>query len=608
MKIIDKISTFGKKTPFFSFEFFPPKTDEGLQNLYGRLDRMAQLEPLFIDVTWGAGGSTSDQTIDIARNAQKYYGLDVMMHLTCTNMPMTKIDKALSACYEGGVRNILALRGDPPHGQAVWVKSKTGFAYASDLTQHIRTQYGDYFGIGVGGYPEGHLESVSLDEDTRYLKKKVDAGADFIITQLFYDIEQYFEFVKRCRNAGITCPIIPGILPVTNYERFRKFTQICGVKVPPKVLEDLARCSHDDAAVKNYGIELGTKMCESLRSNGVEGFHFYTLNLESAVFEILRNLGLDSKASQRTLPWRPSTMPGRRTEDVRPIFWSNRPKSYMARTYGWDDYPNGRWGDSRSPTFGDLNEYYIIRQGLGLKAQKEDVREIYGEPRSESDVQEIFARFCEGKIRQLPWSEGELHGETGRIAHNLASLNRAGFLTINSQPQVNGASSEDKDVGWGKKNGIVYQKAYIEFFVSPEQLEELLVELKQRETISYQAVNAKGTTFSNILPGEVNAVTWGVFPSSEIIQPTVVDPVSFMIWKDEAFDLWVTDWAERYPEDSPARAVLHGIHDSYYLVNIVENNFVSGDIFAVFDAWVARVNVSGAGKPTKKPTSSVASL
>lgn len=582
MKIIDKILSRTTEAPFYSFEYFPPKTEAGLYNLYSRLDRMAQLEPLFVDVTWGAGGSTADQTLEIARNIQSYFGVDVMMHLTCTNMPESTLRNALDQARDGGISNILALRGDPPEGQKEWKPSAEGFRYGSDLTKFIRQNYQDTFGIGVGAYPEGHTEATSLTADINHLKIKIDAGADFIITQLFYDIHEYLNFVKLCRSAGITCPIVPGLLPITNYERFLRFTRFCQTKVPKNILADLESIKKDDAAVKRYGIKQCVEMCEKLRDFGVPGFHFYTLNLETTVMEVLKQLQLiDNFSNRRTLPWRPSTMPGRREESVRPIYWSNRPKSYMARTAGWDDFPNGRWGDSRSPTFGDLNEYYLIRQGLeGTKVGKD----VWQEPKDEKDIKNVFTGFLKGDVESLPWCDEIPKSETAAISDSLVALNQAGFLTINSQPQVNGTPSSDPHVGWGGDNGYVYQKAYIEFFVSPEDIDRLLACVEKFPSLTFQATNHAGDYRSNMKPDGVNAVTWGVFPGKEVIQPTVVDSESFMIWKEEAFQLWLSDGANLYPKSHPSRELLKKIHSSYYLVNLVENDFVSGNIFSPFQA------------------------
>lgn len=585
MRIIDKLEPLIKKgKPFYSFEFFPPKTEAGLYNLYERIDRMAGFEPAFIDVTWGAGGSTSEMSLDITRTAQQYCGLEVMMHLTCTNMPRVKIDAALKRLKDEGVTNILALRGDPPRGEQRWEQCEDGFSYASDLVRYIRDKYDTYFGIAVSGYPEGHLEAESKEADIINLKKKVDAGADFIVTQLFYDCDEFFAFVDRCRAIGIACPIIPGILPVHNYERFRRFTDFCRTKVPDEVNTSLEAIKNDDEAVRVYGVELGAKMCKTLLDRKIPGLHFYTLNLESSTMEILDKLGFVSKTeSRRALPWRPSTLPSRVQEEVRPIFWANRPKSYLARTRNWDDFPNGRWGDSHSPSFGNLNEYYMLRQGMGYEANRKKNLKAWGTPTTTQEVIDVFVSFCEGKIPRLPWSEGEVHGETGRILSPILKMNQHGFLTINSQPQVNGESSLDPNVGWGGPDGVVYQKAYIEFFMAPERLEPFLAAVKEFPTLTYHCVNMHNESHSNVPRDHVNAVTWGVFPAREILQPTVVDSTSFMIWKDEAFDLWLEEWGTLYDRDSASYKLLKGIRNSYYLVNLVENNFISGNIFGVFE-------------------------
>ncbi len=587
MKIIDKITALAlEDRPFYSFEYFPPRTEAGLENLYARLERMARLEPAFVDVTWGAGGSTSEKTLKIATTAERYFGLDIMMHLTCTNMPVAKIDDALERAKDGGITNILALRGDAPKGQDKWEQCEDGFNYAANLTRYIRQRYGPYFGIGVGGYPEGHLEARSKADDVVHLKAKIDEGADFVITQLFYDLDEYFDFIDRCRAAGIDCPIVPGLMPIHNYERFRRFTEFCQTKIPPEVDERLEQIKDDDAAVKVYGIELCIEMCRKLRERGVNGFHFYTLNLESSVTTILDELGwAASAASRRALPWRVSSLDSRRNEDVRPIFWSNRPKSYLARTMDWDDFPNGRWGDARSPSFGDLNDYYLIRRGLGLASERRRALNLeqWGTPTIPEEVYEVFARFCRGEIKQLPWCDTPVRGETSHITEELVKMNRQGLLTINSQPQVNGASSTAPDVGWGGAGGFVYQKAYVEFFLAPQQLERLLECLEDFPTLTYYAVNVACEGHSNCPKDHINAVTWGVFPGREIVQPTVVDSTSFLIWKDEAFQLWLDEWASLYEADSAPHRVIREIRDSYYLMNVVENNFIDGDIFRLFE-------------------------
>eukprot|EP00468_Gymnochlora_sp_CCMP2014_P006275 CAMPEP_0167746298 /NCGR_PEP_ID=MMETSP0110_2-20121227/3635_1 /TAXON_ID=629695 /ORGANISM="Gymnochlora sp., Strain CCMP2014" /LENGTH=634 /DNA_ID=CAMNT_0007631047 /DNA_START=45 /DNA_END=1949 /DNA_ORIENTATION=- len=588
-KIIDKIHrSIEMKRKFFSFEFFPPKTDPGVINLYTRMDRMvAKFEPLFVDITWGAGGSTAKLTLEISKNAQNYCASDVLMHMTCTNMPMAEIRDSLDKAKEAGIRNILALRGDPPQGQDTWEQCEKGFAHAVDLVKFIRKEYGNYFGIAVAGYPEGHISSKNLEEDIKYLKMKVDAGADFIMTQLFYDVELFFEFVKRCRNAGITVPILPGVMPINSYNSFKRMVAFTKASVPKYIWENLEPIKSNDALVKAYGIKLGITMCKKIFQSGFPGVHFYTLNLEKAITKILGGLGLAKLPSKglRKLPWKQSCATRRQKEDVRPIFWANRPYSYLNRTVSWDEYPNGRWGNSTSPAYGELYDYHLM--GLKPASLKERLRMWGAELKSEKDVFSRFTEYLEGKISRLPWCETGILLETIRLKQGLLGINNNGFLTINSQPRVNGAKSEDKVVGWGGPNGYVYQKAYIEFFASPERIQmvQKLLNTEEFKSLSFHAVNAKGHQLSNYShTNAVNAVTWGVFPGREIIQPTVVDMASFRVWKDEAFALWQSQWSAIYPKGSKSETIIKTIHDTYYLCNIVENDFVNGDLTSLMSA------------------------
>jgi len=581
MRILDKIGDYQRLgKPFFSFEYFPPKTDSGLHNLYSRLDRMAGLEPCFVDITWGAGGSTSDTTLTLSKDAQTYFGLDVMMHITCAGMSEDKLRAALDQARDCGIRNIMALRGDTPCADK---SSEPAFIQSSiELISWIKNNYGDTFGIAVGGYPEGHPEAKSKEECVKFLKRKVDAGADFVVTQLFYDLDEYREFLGLCIKAGIKCPIIPGILPIISFERFQKFADFMGIKVPQKIRNDLEPIKSNDEKVREYGVNLCAKMCRELIELGAPGLHFYTLNLESSVTEVLQKLELlDDCRTRRPMPWRASTVENRRGEEVRPIFWSNRPKSYLARTMSWDDFPNGRWGDSFSPTFGSLNDYYIFRRSHDPNVRQKRLN-LLGNPTTEQDIADVFVRFCQGKINWLPWCEMPIQIETGRIVDEIVQLNERGFLTINSQPQVNAAPSDSPDVGWGGAGGVVFQKAYVEFFTSREKLEALKSKVTGFPTISLHAINSKGESYSTMDDQAVTAVTWGVFPGKEIIQPTVVDSRSFKIWKDEAFQLWLDEWRALYPKNSESWQVITQLHQEYFLVNIVENDFVNGDIYRIF--------------------------
>ena len=284
------------------------------------------------------------------------------------------------------------------------------------------------------------------------------------MTQFFYDADVFVDYVSKCRAAGITCPIIPGVMAIQSYPSFVRMTRFCKTKVRPSVMKALEEVKDDDEAVKTRGVAIAVEMCQRLLREGYcDGVHFYTLNLERSVRRILEEMGtvgreeaeFSSKA-QRKLPWRPSTLETRQKEEVRPINWANRPKSYMKRTEDWDEFPNGRWGDSRSPAFGELSDSHFYRFTLG---NIDDRKAMLGEnPTTLQDVYDVFSDYILGRIPLLPWCEQSLQPESFTIQEELAALNRKGFLTINSQPAVNGVPSSDKVFGWGGKGGHCYQK------------------------------------------------------------------------------------------------------------------------------------------------------
>lgn len=586
MKIVDKIEEHNRNgQTFYSFEFFPPRTEEGLYNLYQRIDRMATLEPDFIDITWRC--STKKMSMDIAASVHNLSGVETMIHLCCADLDRDDLRAVLQNIKDSGVMNILALRGDPPLNEE-YKAVDGGFRYAYELVKFIREEFGDYFGISVAGYPESHCECGSYEESLQHLKMKVDAGADFVVTQLFFDVDIFLKFVADCREMGITVPIIPGIMPIQTFRSFQRMTSLSGnkISVPQDILDDLQPIKENDEEVQKYGVQLGIRMCKELIKHGVSGIHFYTINLEKSVTEILWGLGLVSETTgtKRQLPFKQSANCKRGKETVRPIFWANRPKSYIDRTMFWDQFPNGRWGDHTSPAYGELNDYHLSFLHVGAKF---DRKSMWGQaPQTVEDIYNTFVSYCQGKINKLPWHEEPMATESQLIRDPLVRLNRNGFLTINSQPAVNGVPSTDKIFGWGQPGGYVYQKAYLELFCSPANKDKLVERLQLFPNLTYQICDVKGNMQLNF--DQANAVTWGVFPGREIVQPTIVDPVSFRIWKDEAYGLWLSQWASIYDAGSCSRNMIQEIHDTFYLVNIVDNDYVRGDILAVFEGLLTK--------------------
>jgi methylenetetrahydrofolate reductase (NADPH) len=286
MKIRNRLNP---SNPCFSFEFFPPKTDAGTTNLMQTLAELAPLEPGFVSVTYGAGGSTRDRTVDLVTHIKQDTGIEAMAHLTCVGHTREELRDILRRLAAAKVDNVLVLRGDPPQGQPLPEPVEGGFRYAEELVRFIREE--DLpFGLGGACYPEGHVETGSRDDDLRHLKAKVDAGLDFVITQLFFDNAFYFDFVERARRAGINVPIVPGIMPVTNYEQVHRFTRMCGATVPMRLALQLERLKEQPEAIVQLGVAHATVQCMELLSRGVPGIHFYTLNKSPATRMIVSAL------------------------------------------------------------------------------------------------------------------------------------------------------------------------------------------------------------------------------------------------------------------------------------------------------------------------------
>ncbi len=280
------------KQPVISFEFFPPKTDEGVRNLLDRhIPALCEAKPDYCSVTYGAGGSTRDKTLAIVDSIQRQHGLTALAHLTCTQHTQDEVRGVLDKIRALGCKNILALRGDPPGG-AEFQKTPGGFEFAAELVKFIRQQNG--FSIGVAGFPEGHIANkIGKHDDWKHLKEKVDAGADFVLTQLFFDNADFYEFRDHVAGKlGVRVPLVPGIVPILSATQITKFTQLCGSKIPPPLREKLQALGDNDEAAADFGIKYATRQCEDLLRAGVPGLHFYTLNKSHSTVQVLKNLGL----------------------------------------------------------------------------------------------------------------------------------------------------------------------------------------------------------------------------------------------------------------------------------------------------------------------------
>jgi methylenetetrahydrofolate reductase (NADPH) len=700
-KITDKIANLPADANYFSLEFFPPKTQAGFSNLQGRLSRMAlALRPLFVTVTWGAGGSTAAKSLELAEVCQRQLGLTTVLHFTCTNMNRKLVDEALEEAKALGLRNILALRGDPPRSEEYAVAdqehedSNKEFTWAIDLVRYIRKVHGDYFCIGVAGYPEGHAdeshpEHQSVEQDLPYLIEKTKAGADFIMTQLTYDIQAYQKYEDTLRNheSGIfkNIPIIPGLMPIQNYGILKRITKLSHVTVPTKIMDRVEAVKSDDNAVKKVGVEIMSEIVQSMKSLSQpqdlpRGFHFYTLNLEKSVAFILERCHLIPTSSEATpsetsesesdiidgqqttgqLP--PSRFSKRRASSVnagphnrvlvdRPalsvsshatIAESSTSEKHQAPDRGagipasqptrsnnlliseghgslgreatWDDFPNGRWGPSNSPAFGEIDGY-----GPSLKVGPATARKLWNHPNCRDDITKMFVRHVNGELSGVPWSDelgsdagaGSLREETKTIKDELLDLiQEQGLWTIASQPAVNGVPSGDPIFGWGPKGeGFVFQKAFVEFFVSRKQWEEELKPRLQRfgeaevswlktdcdgvfessTTAQIGETNGVDARTSKPTPGMtgVNAVTWGVFRGKEIVTPTIIEELSFRAWGEEAYGIW-EEWRRVFARGSEEEGFLLRCKREVVLVNVVGQRFVRGEGGRLWDILLGR--------------------
>lgn len=286
---------FSQSLPVISFEIFPPKNDDGskLEKLIGHLKLLKKYNPAFISLTYGAGGTTQSASLNIIERIQKEVDSIVMPHFTCVGNSKAQVKEYLEQIQSFGIKNILALRGDIPAGME---QKHFDFGYANELVDFIKSETS--LSIGVAGYPEGHIDCVDLSTDLNNLKRKVDAGADVIYTQMFFDNEKFFDFVQSARDLGIQIPIVPGILPIMSYNQLERMLSMARVSVPDSLMKKLEQFKDDNDAIKKIGIEFASSQCKQLIDGGVKGLHFFTLNTSSSVSSILDNLGLESAVSR----------------------------------------------------------------------------------------------------------------------------------------------------------------------------------------------------------------------------------------------------------------------------------------------------------------------
>ncbi|KZV87402.1 MTHFR-domain-containing protein [Exidia glandulosa HHB12029] len=592
MKLTDKINNRLRSTPYYTLEFFPPKTEQGFANLLTRIHRLSQFQPLAVSITWGAGGSTKDRSLELASICQSEHGTETILHLTCTNVESGTVQSVLKAAKDAGIQNILALRGDPPRGAEYWIPTDPQFNHASDLVAAIRSspEFSQHFCVGVAAYPDGHPDQeVDEERELANLKRKVDAGADFIVTQLFYDVDAFFAWERKVRAKGITVPIIPGIMPIQNYPSFLRVVKLTGSKVPDAVHKALEPIRHDDAKVKDYGVMLATSMVQRLTNSGVvKGVHFCTLNLELSVRKVLERLQWtvsspippvnkliddSTQAASKSEPEAhllitPESAVGHLTVHP-PSDTTNVGKGELNDPSTWDEYPNGRFGDAKSPAYGGVEPWDST-----LASSHAEAIAKWGNPKTEADLTALFLAHLNGHINGTPFWESPLSPESRLILPHLRRMTARGWWTVGSQPAADAVRSDDPILGWGPVNGYVFQKAFVEFFASREDVDwlERSAKTKSGGLVTYFAGNAEGEWATNMLDESGNAVTWGVFPGQEIAQSTIIERDSFLAWKEEAFRIWA-EWSQFYPPESPERTLLEQMRQERWLISIVHHDF-----------------------------------
>lgn len=549
-----KLSQLDSKGPQFSVEFFPPSTDAGFHNLISRAQRLQAMGARFVSVTWGAGGTSAARSVKLAQHLSTALDkkVPIVLHLTCTNMSKQILDDTLQAIADpdSGIDNILALRGDKPRTEYA---TRSDFSWAIDLVKYIKEKYQDRFCVGVAGYPEGFTDSPTripdVNQDIEYLADKIEAGAEFVMTQMFYDATKFVAYARKIREHPRLGPrvaderLFPGLMPLVSYRTFVRSAELSHASIPIAVLQQIKKLDvQDDEQIKAYGVEMMSKLIDELLAQGVRRFHFFSLNLEKSLTKILTNTRL---ASHPPIP--SPLMPG----------------SPNLRAIDWDEFTNGRYTDPASAAFGEIDGYGPVVHG----AQGNEPNPRWGVLRGPDDISKLFVRHITNELPVYPFGEEALSGETALIQEELIELNLRGLWTISSQPACHACPSTDRILGWGPPKGLIYQEAYIEFLVEKEQWATLREKLVKDANVAYYAAPELGEVDTNCDKSTRNVVTWGVWGASRA-DTTIVAYESFMVWRDEVFGV-LRGWQQLYPAESEAYTLLDFVANSRVLVAIV---------------------------------------
>ncbi|KAJ3451370.1 methylenetetrahydrofolate reductase [Anaeramoeba flamelloides] len=585
MKLIELISEhqernemLSKNELYFTFEFAPLPNSQQLQRLLRRIEILSTLEPLSIDFT-SSKSLKLHEMIKISAQTQLLRGLETVYQISYRKKNRKEIIYELEKIKSIGIQNVMIRTSVLSEEE----KQKPYITSEIEVIKLIREIHNDYFSLLI----EIDLELYKSEEDFQILKQIILNGVDLLRTLPFYDCSKFLNFRQKCRKIEINCPIIPVILPINDYKSATIVIQSNKIQIPEEIMNGIEKLKNEPEPFLEYGIKITIELCQTLLKHKVRGFHFITLNKEDPIKRILEGLDLiQSSRIRRKLPWRKSTDPRRKYETVRPIFWTKRPISYTLLTSNWKKYPRFAWSEIQNEkgviNFKEQNQDIYTK----INAPNISLKDLGVELNSEYDVEKVFVDYYQGKRRSIPWNQNKLDLENLIIQNKLITVAQRGLMVINSQPRINSVSSEDLRVGFGGYGGYIFQKRYLEFFFKPSRIKKLLNAIKDNPNIRYYSTNHDASVvYTNIEKMEPTTLTWGVF-SHSIIQTTVADPYTFHhSWRKEAFALWLWQWGYKYKDGSKSRKIIQNIHDTYFLVYIVDNDFIHSSVSTEQNVW-----------------------